>query len=226
MQFLWSPVLIALVLVPLLLAVYIWFQMRRRKFAAVIPVLTLVRPSHGQAIAMAATFPPALFLCAFALMLIALARPVAIVRAPVQEGTVILAIDSSSSMRGTDIEPNRFEAAVNAAHTFIDTRPEGAQVGLVTFAADAAILQMPTDDKEDLDASLDQIFSQRGTAIGSGILASLDAIAISNQGTPAYAPGGTPAPVPTLAPVTGGRLYSRGDHSAYRRRESQRSRPR
>src|SRR5581483_5932023 len=79
--------------------------------------------------------------------------------------------------------------------------------GIVTFAANAAIVQMPTDDPEALNSAIDTLFLQRGTAVGSGILTSMDAIALATRGVPAAKsidPSATPEPVPTLPPVPEG----------------------
>ncbi len=204
MQFMWSPVLWALVLVPLLLGIYVWLQTRRRKFAARYSSLALVRPALDQRHRWRRHIPPALFLGALALMLVGLARPVAVVRAPRQEGIVILAMDSSGSMRADDVHPNRFEAAMAAADKFIDTRPPGAAVGIVAFAGSAVTVQMPTDDKEDLHAALRRLRLQRSTAIGSGILESLDTIALAGQPELPATNSASPLPIPTLPPVLPG----------------------
>lgn len=205
MQFLWSPALWLLALVPLLGAVYVWLQRRRRKYALRYASLALVRPALGRRARWRRYIPPALFFVALALMLVALARPVALIRTPRQEGIVILALDSSLSMRNEDMQPNRFQAAIRAARSFVEKRAAGAQVGIVAFAGNAAIVQMPTDDEEDLNAALNQLFLQRGTAIGSGILTSMEAIAVAQQGKPAAThSSGEPLPSPTLAPVPPG----------------------
>lgn len=205
MHFIWSPLLWALVLVPLLLGIYIWQQTRRRKFAARYSSLALVRPAVDSRTRWRRHIPPALFLAALGLMLVALARPVGVVRAPQQEGIVILAMDSSGSMRADDVQPNRFEAALAAADRFIDTRPPGAQVGLVAFAGRAVTMQMPTENREDLHAALRRLDLQRGTAVGSAILESLDTIALASQPeAPTGAASGAAEPVPTLPAVAPG----------------------
>jgi Ca-activated chloride channel family protein len=204
MQFLWAPALWLLAIVPLVGLMYLWFQTRRRKYALRYASLSLVRPALDSRARWKRYIPPALFLLALAAMLLALARPAALVRTPRQEGIVILALDSSLSMRAEDMEPNRFEAARRAARAFIEKRAVGAQIGMVAFAGNAAIVQMPTDDAEDLNAALNQLFLQRGTAIGSGILTSLDAIALAMHGIPASNHSAEPATQPTLAPAPSG----------------------
>ena len=51
----------------------------------------------------------------------------------ITDRTHVLAIDSSTSMKATDIEPNRLEAAKIAASTFIDNLPQGSKAGIISF---------------------------------------------------------------------------------------------
>jgi Ca-activated chloride channel family protein len=185
MQFLWSPVLWLLVLVPLLIALYVWLQTRRNKYAVRYASLSLIKPSVPASARWRRYLPPALFFLALTVMFIALARPVALVRTPRQEGSIILALDSSLSMRAEDMNPNRFEAARTAARSFIEKRGAGAQIGLVAFAGSAAIVQLPTSDAGDLNFAINRLSMGRGTAIGEGILTSMDAIAMADMDEPA-----------------------------------------
>ena len=73
--------------------------------------------------------PPLLFLVALVLMLIAIARPAAVVTLPSQHETVILAMDVSGSMRATDVKPNRLVAAQEAARAFIAEQPKTTRIG-------------------------------------------------------------------------------------------------
>ena len=65
------------------------------------------RTRWAPASASAATCRRALFLVALALMIVAIARPAAVVTLPSQHETIILAMDVSGSMRAADVEPNR-----------------------------------------------------------------------------------------------------------------------
>ncbi|MDQ6685712.1 MAG: VWA domain-containing protein, partial [Pseudomonadota bacterium] len=120
--------------------------------------------------------PPALFLLAITGMVAALARPAAVLTLPSQHQTIILAMDTSGSMRATDVKPNRLAAAQAAAKTFIADQPSTTRIGIVAFAATAALVQPPTDRRDDVLAAIDRFQMQRGTAVGSGILVSLKAI--------------------------------------------------
>ena len=78
--------------------------------------------------------PPLLFLLALAAMLLATARPHAVVTLPSNQQTIILAMDVSGSMRATDVQPNRLVAAQNAAKSFLGELPRHVKVGIVAFA--------------------------------------------------------------------------------------------
>ena len=85
-----------------------------------------------------------LFLLALTLMIVAIARPQAVVMLPSQHETIILAMDVSGSMRAADVEPNRLVAAQNAAKAFVNDQPQHTRIGVVSFAGTAAVVQPPT----------------------------------------------------------------------------------
>lgn len=176
MQFIWPTALWALLVVPVLVGLYILVQRRRRRYALRYASLTLVRDALGKGPGLRRHIPAALFLLALTAMLIGLARPQSVVTLPSEEGTVILAIDVSGSMQAEDVKPNRMEAAKAAAITFVDKQSAAARIGVVSFSDNAAIVQAPTDDKEAVKAAISRLRPQRGTAIGRGILTSLEAI--------------------------------------------------
>jgi Ca-activated chloride channel family protein len=120
--------------------------------------------------------PPLLFLVALIVMMIAVARPAAVVTLPSQRQTIILAMDISGSMRAIDVEPNRLSASQAAAKAFVAELPSSVRVGVVSFAATASVVQMPTHNREDIIAAIDRFQLQRATAIGSGIIVSLATI--------------------------------------------------
>jgi Ca-activated chloride channel family protein len=168
---LWS-----LVLVPVLVVAYILAQHRRKRYALRFASLSLLREALGRGPGWRRHIPPALFLSGLAVMLFALARPVSVVTLPAQEGTVILAIDSSGSMRADDMKPTRLDAAKSAARAFVERQPQGVKIGVVSFSDSSFLVQAPTSEKEEVLAALNRLTWQRGTAIGSALLTSLDAI--------------------------------------------------
>lgn len=184
MEFYWPTALWSLLSIPVLVGLYLLEQRRRRRYALRYASLTLVREALGKGPGARRHIPPALVGSALALMLAGLARPYAVVQVPSQEGTVILAIDVSGSMRATDVLPDRMEAAKAAAKTFVQKQGENVRIGVVSFTGDASVVQAPTEDKESVIAAIDRLQPQRATAIGRGILISLDAIFSSSEDGP------------------------------------------
>ena len=109
--------------------------------------------------------------------MIALGRPVVVLSVPANSATIILAMDVSGSMCSTDIDPTRIEAAEKAAIEFVTSQASGSEIGLVAFSGLAAVIQPPTTDQQALVDAIKSLTTGRRTAIGSGILASIDAIA-------------------------------------------------
>ncbi len=176
MDILWPGFLIFLLLIPLLIAAYIWVLRRRRRFAVRYSSLALVRaalPKHSR---LRRHFPFALFVVALASLVIAFGRPVAVVAVPTNQTTIVLAIDVSRSMCSSDIQPNRLIAAENAALSFIQSQKASTQIGIVAFSSYAELIQPPTTNVGDLQAAIQSLATGRRTAIGSGILKGIDAI--------------------------------------------------
>jgi Ca-activated chloride channel homolog len=176
MTFIWPELLWLLVLVPLCVGAYLWVLRRKRKLAVRYAALTMVREAMGAGQRFRRHVPPLMFLAALALMLVAIARPAAIVTLPSQHETIILAMDVSGSMRAVDVHPNRLTAAQEAGRAFINDQPHNVRIGIVSFAGTAAVVQPPTENRDDLLAAIDRFTLQRGTAVGSGILVSLKTI--------------------------------------------------
>jgi Ca-activated chloride channel family protein len=176
MDLLWPQFLLLLGIVPLLIAVYIG-MLRRRRVGLRYSSLALVRVALPRFARWRRHLPFALFLLALTSLIFALVRPVQIVTVPTGQATIILALDVSGSMRQRDIQPSRLEAAQAAALSFIQRQKPNTQIGLVAFAGWAELVQPPTTDQEALQIAVESLTTARGTAIGSGILKSLDAIA-------------------------------------------------
>src|SRR5947208_6280652 len=176
MTFLWPEALWFLLAVPLLVAGYLWALHRKKKAALRYASLSLVKDAIGAGQKWRRHVPPAIFLLAMIAMIVAAARPAAIVKLPSQHEIIILAMDVSGSMRATDVEPNRLAAAQPAAPAFVNDQPRNTRIGVVAFAGTASLVQPPTQSREDVLAAIDRFQLQRATAIGSGILVSLQAI--------------------------------------------------
>src|SRR5919205_1708250 len=205
MSLLWPGFLLLLGVVPLIVAAYIWMLRRRRRGALRYSSLTLVRAALPRRSRLRRHLPFALFLLALVSLIIALGRPVSIVSVPTDQTTIMLALDVSGSMRQNDIQPSRIEAAQDAALAFIRRQKSATQIGLVAFSGYAELIQPPTRDQEALQAAVESLTLGRATAIGSGILESLNAIAdIDKSVAPSVtdpSSGVKPAPVPKGAYV-------------------------
>ena len=134
-------------------------------------------PAFGLAYAyLTKRFPPIILSIGMAMLCVAMARPQAVLMAPLREATVMLALDTSGSMRAKDLKPSRIEAAQQAALKFIESKPARLRVGLVTVAGTAALAQAPTEEKDALRRALENLPLQYGSALGSGLLISLEAL--------------------------------------------------
>jgi len=176
MTFQWPEMFWLLLLVPAVIAGYLWL-LRRKKLAALrYASLALMAEAASAGRRLRRHVPPILFLIAIALLIVAIARPAAVLTLPTQHELVILAMDVSGSMRATDVKPSRIAAAQEAARAFVARQPRSTRIGVVSFAATASVVQSPTHSREDILAAIDRFQLQRGTAVGSGILVSLKLI--------------------------------------------------
>lgn len=199
MQFQWPWMLWFLLLIPVLAALYILAQRRRQQYALRYASLSLVKEALGRGPGWRRHLPPAVFLTSLAVMVFALARPFTVVTLPSQQGTVILTMDVSGSMRADDLEPTRLDAAKAAALAFVQKQPAGVRIGVVSFSDDAFLVQAPTNDKGAIIAAISRLTPRRGTAIGSALLTSVEAIeeeADIEGGEPITSTLPTPTPTP------------------------------
>src|SRR5579864_8459073 len=176
MSFLWPEFLWLLALLPVLIGLYVLALRRKKKLALRYASLSIVGGAIGVGQRVRRHVPPLLFLIGLALMIVAMARPVAIVTLPSQHELIILAMDVSGSMRAVDVKPTRLAAAQEAARAFINDQPGNVKIGIVSFAGTAAVVQAPTENREESLEAIDRLQLQRATAIGSGLLISLKAI--------------------------------------------------
>ncbi len=170
---LWPHMLWLLALMPILAALYSRLAARKRDSLAQLPGLWNSPASQSKGATLRRTVPVVLLALGLLALLAAVSRPQAILTLPLVHKDVILALDTSGSMRAADVTPDRLTAAKNAARTFIERKPPRTRVGIVTVSGNATLVQSPTDKGEDLLKALDRVQLQRGTALGSGIYAAL-----------------------------------------------------
>lgn len=176
MIFMWPDMLWLLLLLPVLVALYVLIIRRKKRGAVRFANLALVKAAMGRSIGWRRHVPPALLLIAIAMLIVATARPAAIITLNTARSTVILAMDISGSMGADDVHPNRLVASQEAAKKFIADQPTTVEIGIVAFASVALLVQSPTTEREPLYAAIDNFELRRGTAVGSGILTSLRTI--------------------------------------------------
>jgi Ca-activated chloride channel homolog len=173
MKFIWPTMLWLLLVLPLLVGLYSWILKRKRRTTVRLASINVARMAMGKGPGWRRHVPPVLLLLALAALLVATARPSAIITLPLSERTIILAMDVSGSMRAEDVKPNRLVASQAAAKAFVENLPREVRVGVVSFAGTAAVVQAPTTSRDDVLAAIDRFQLQRGTATGSGIILSL-----------------------------------------------------
>jgi Ca-activated chloride channel homolog len=173
MSFDWPLVLVALAALPILVALYIDRDKRRVASQAQFGNPDLLPNVVDRTPGRLRYLPPLVLLVALVFMIVGVARPHATVSVPREEATIILAMDSSRSMKATDVEPTRLDAARIAAKTFLDEVPEKFRVGVVSFATRAAVGVAPTEDRALVVTALDTMKPGEGTAIGDAVALSL-----------------------------------------------------
>ena len=215
MTFLWPNMLWAMLLVPALIALYVFLVTRRKKTTLRYANLGLVREALGRGGAWRRHVPPLLMLLALSALLFAASRPAALIKLPSAQETIVLAMDVSGSMRAADVLPSRLVAAQEAAKSFIAELPRNVKIAVVSFAGTAAVVQAPTLSRDDVNASIDRFQLQRGTAIGSGIVLSLATIfpeagidLSQITGARSMPPGPNDKPPPDFKPVAPGSFSS------------------
>lgn len=169
MSFASPAYLIALVAVPVLVALYLRHERgasRVRDAFAPAPVRPAVTPRMPR---WRRHVPAALLALALAGLVLAVARPQATVAVPVEQATVMLVSDRSGSMAATDVAPSRLIAARRAAERFLEEVPQRVRVGAIAFNHGAQVLQTPTSDHELVRSALGAITPAGSTATGDAL---------------------------------------------------------
>lgn len=172
LNFMWPTMLWLLAPLPLFIPAFVWLARRGRRSYAALPGFVRAS-SERRAGALRRALPPVLLLLALVALTAAISRPQANVLLPSVHKDLILAIDISGSMRATDIKPDRMTAVKAAARTFIEQQPAYTRIGIVAVAGSAAVVQSPTDKREDLYRAIERLQPQQGSALGSGVYIAL-----------------------------------------------------
>ncbi|MDQ3620679.1 MAG: VWA domain-containing protein [Actinomycetota bacterium] len=186
--------LLILLVIPILIALYLWVQRRRARWSVsftnldVLAKVVATRPTWRRHV------PAALYLLALCALLMGMARPESTIRVPREQATIVLALDASGSMRATDVEPTRLTAAQESARSFIDQLPDKFQVGVVSFAEQAQVLNQPTTDRVAVIESIDSLLADGPTAMGDAVDEALDLGRSDEKPAPTPSPGASPDP--------------------------------
>jgi Ca-activated chloride channel homolog len=165
-----------LLLIPALVGLYLWLVQRKRNRNKSMgrTALDLVIPRDRTWLRHLAV---GLSILSLLTLTVAFAKPKDQVSVPRERATIVVTIDISLSMEAEDVEPNRLEAAKDAAVQFVNSMPPKFNVALVTFAGTATTVVPPTLDRGSVTAAIESLVPQASTAIGEGIYTSLAALA-------------------------------------------------
>lgn len=176
MAFLQPERLWVLAVVIALVLLYGFMQTRRKVYAARLASADLLDSVVPRRSGWRRHVASSVVLVALVVLSVGFAQPTRVVRVPRERATVIVAIDVSLSMEAGDVEPNRLQAAQDAAKTFIDELPPTLNVGIVGFAGTASVLLSPTTDRATAARVIDNLQLAESTAIGEAIFTSLDSL--------------------------------------------------
>lgn len=170
LSWIWPQMLWLLSLLPLVFWVYL--RRRRRASTEISDAwLAAAMKEHRWVHA-----PAVFLLLGLAALVLASARPQAVFMTPQRVDAVMLVLDISGSMRADDVSPSRIDAAKDAIRRFVSKQPASMKVGLVTVAATATVVQMPTTNRDGLLTALDGVALQPGSALGAGIAVALSGL--------------------------------------------------
>lgn len=164
-----------LIVIPILLALYIYSNYRRNRNLRLYGDVNLLKSLMPDVSAYRPGLKFWLSLVALVLIVITLARPQfgskkeTVTRQGIE---VVIALDISNSMMAQDIAPNRLEKAKKIISRLID-KFENDKVGLIVFAGDAFVQLPITNDfisaKMFLETISPALISRQGTDIGAAI---------------------------------------------------------
>ena len=169
MSFEAPALLLSLLVVPLAAVGYWLLQRRPPRFAVRYTNLEVLAGVASRRRAWRRHVPAALVLASVAALCVAFARPTVTVKAPNERASVVLVVDTSGSMRATDVKPTRLAAAKRAMRSFLERAPASLRVGVVSFSDEAQVVVSPTVDRAQLTEGIDVLGPGFGTAIGDGL---------------------------------------------------------
>lgn len=190
LQFLSPDRLWALLLVPLLVAFYLWAMRRRNRTGMRFTntsVLARVVPRQSQ---WRRHLAVALSLLSLVTLVLAWAQPNGVDKVPRERATVVLVVDVSRSMAATDVRPNRLDAAKELSTRFLKELPPQYNVALVSMSGNPAVRLPPTTDRVLAERAVAALTYQDSTAVGDALTTAVSAVQMAPKGDDgATAPG-------------------------------------
>ena len=177
-----------LLLIPVLVAIYIYLTRRKNRSGmrftntAVLGAVVPVQSQWRRHLAVALT------LLSLIALTISWSRPSGVDRVPRERATVVLVLDISQSMAAVDVKPTRLDAAKAEAKKFVAALPPQFNVALVSLSGNPASRLPPTTDRGQVNRAIDALTLQDSTAIGDSINVAMATL----QSAPKAADGSVP----------------------------------
>lgn len=168
-----------LIFVPIYIGYKVWFVLSKKDPSLTFSSTKFFKELPGNYRAYLLWLTPILYIGAYTLFVLALARPQlqnSTVERNAEGIDIMLSIDISSSMLAEDITPNRLIAAKSVASDFIDERISD-RIGINVFARESFTVVPPTLDHDlvkNMLKTIDTGMVRDGTAIGMGIATSIN----------------------------------------------------
>ncbi|MBI2555088.1 MAG: VWA domain-containing protein [Candidatus Rokubacteria bacterium] len=141
--------------VPLLLLYFLKVRRREQSVSSLLLWDPALRDREASAFFQRLQRDPLLLLQLLALLALtlALARPAVTVKGQGAQRTVLI-LDTSASMKATDVQPSRFVAAQREALAFLDRLPAGAEVMVIEAGIQPRVLVPFSRDREEITSAL------------------------------------------------------------------------
>ncbi len=174
--FLASDRLWALLIVPVLIALYVWLTMRKSNSGIRFTNTGILDRVLGKQNTWLRHVTVALSILSLITLVGAWARPFGMDKVPRNAASIIVVIDVSLSMEATDVSPNRLAAAKKAASEFVAQVPAQYNLSLVSLSGNPAVRLPPVTDRSAMLRAIDRLEPQESTAIGDALYAALGSI--------------------------------------------------
>lgn len=171
-----------LLLVPLMIAAYVFAVLAKKKTGMRYTNTTLLSQVVPKQSQWRRHLAVGLSLASLITLVAAWARPNGIDMMPRERATVVLVIDISQSMQATDVKPNRLDAAKQAAIAFIKELPPQYNVSVVGMSGSTSVRLPPTLDRVMAQQAISSMKTQDSTAIGEAIYTALSALEMAPLG--------------------------------------------